>query len=169
MNGYAPLGGRLKVMIIVFALVTLLWLTSAVFGVMEIALLDRLIAGEEVRNAELIANDERVALIATLTWPARILGAIACITWTYRAYQNVDAVAPGTRRFDLGWAIGGWFVPIMAIWRPKEVFNDIWRAGGTRSSVALATVWWLLWILMTPLYWVANLGLRRRADPGDDP
>jgi uncharacterized protein DUF4328 len=31
--------------------------------------------------------------------------------WLSQAYRNIDAVAPGGRRFDPGWAIGSWFVP----------------------------------------------------------
>ena len=59
MNGYARLGGRLKAVIIVFALIALVSLLSAVFGVLEIALVSRLVAGEEVSDAECSASDER--------------------------------------------------------------------------------------------------------------
>ena len=48
--------------------------------------------------------------------------------WMFRAYNNVDAVAPGARRYDGGWAIGSWFVPILNLFRPKQIINDIWRA-----------------------------------------
>jgi hypothetical protein len=156
MNGYAPLGGRLKAVIIVFALVTLVWTLSAVFGVLEVAMLSRLIDGQAVTEAELVASDDRIALIASLIWPARIVGAIAFITWLYRAYGNVDAVEPGGRRFDRGWAIGAWFVPFLALWRPKQIVNDIWRAGDTHQGFLIGTIWWTLWLLMTPYYWVAN-------------
>ncbi len=48
----------------------------------------------------------------------------------------MDAVAPTERRYGHGWAIGGWFVPILNFWRPMQVVNDVWRAGGwPRSSV----------------------------------
>ena len=146
----------MKSVVIVFALITLVWLLSAVFGVLEIAMFNRVIAGEEVSNAELIASDERIAVIGYLTWAVRLAGAIAFIAWMYRAYRNVDAVEPGGRRFDHGWAIGAWFVPFLAMWRPKQIINDIWRAGDASRAFVIGWLWWTLWLVMTPLYWFAN-------------
>ena len=94
--------------------------------------------------------------VGSLTWPTRLLGAIAFITWMYRAYWNVGVLEPGGRRFDHGWAIGAWFVPFLALWRPKQIINDIWRAEDTHAGFAIGTIWWLLWIALTPYYWVAN-------------
>ena len=64
MNGYAPLGGRLKAVIIAFALIALVSLLSAVFGVLEIAMLNRLVAGEEVSDGEWTASQDRIAVSA---------------------------------------------------------------------------------------------------------
>ena len=36
----------------------------------------------------------------------RVAGAIVFIMWIHRAYQNVDAIDPGRRRYGYGWAIG---------------------------------------------------------------
>ena len=165
MYPYAPLGGRLKALVIVFALMIAVLLVSAVFGALEIALLNRMIAGEEVRNAELVANDERVALIAMLWWPVRIAGIVVFIMWMYRAYENIAAVEPGGRRFESGWAIGGWFVPFLAMWRPKEMMNDIWRAGDTHQGFAIGLVWWLLWLILTPYGWASGGAYRDAQTP----
>ena len=83
-------------------------------------------------------------------WVQRTLwfaGAIVFIMWLYRAYQNVDATDPGRRRYGYGWAISGWFVPILNFWRPKQIVNDIWRAGQNPGDPGfLLIAWWLLWI-----------------------
>jgi hypothetical protein len=165
MNGYAPLGGRLKALVIAFALMTVVLLVSALFGVLEIALVNRLIAGEEVPNADLIANDERNALLVWVWWPVRIACIVTFITWMYRAYHNVAAVEPGGRRFEPGWAIGGWFVPFLAMWRPKQIMNDIWRAGDTHQAFAIGTAWWALWLFSIPYGWITSGSYRRAETP----
>ena len=80
-------------------------------------------------------------------WTLWIAGAIAFIMWLYRAYQNVDATDPGRRRYGHGWAIGSWFVPILNLWRPKQIVNDVWRAGQNPGDPGfLLIAWWLLWL-----------------------
>jgi hypothetical protein len=62
------------------------------------------------------------------------------------------------RRYGHGWAVGGWFVPIMWFFRPRQVVNDVWRAGGhLEEPSGLLAAWWGLWLATT---WVANLTLR---------
>ena len=62
----------------------------------------------------------------------------------------MDVVAAAERRYTHGWAIGAWFVPILNLWRPKQVINDVWRAGGRDAGDAepgwLLLSWWLLWM-----------------------
>jgi hypothetical protein len=67
-----------------------------------------------------------------------------------------------------GWAIGGWFVPVLGTWRPKQIINDIWRESGPRTTDEYGTkdernnvpnlflLWWLAWLLMGALYWIAT-------------
>jgi hypothetical protein len=57
-----------------------------------------------------------------------VLG-VLFIRWTRQGYRNADIVAPGVRRFGHGWAIGAWFTPFLAVWRPKQIVNDIYAAG----------------------------------------
>ena len=107
-------------------------------------------------------NDAREAIVGLLGTLALVAGAITFILWLYRAYQNADAVAPGTRRYGKGWAIAGWFVPIMWLFRPKQVINDVWRAGGPpHEPSGLLAAWWTLWIIGM---WVSNFALRRAFD-----
>ena len=42
------------------------------------------------------------------------------------------------------------------MWRPKQIVNDIWRAGDTSKTFVIGGFWWTLWLIMTPLYWVGN-------------
>ncbi|MBE2314715.1 DUF4328 domain-containing protein [Solirubrobacter sp. CPCC 204708] len=144
---YRPLEARL------LAVKVVLWLTVAVtaFAVvsdlLEIALLNRMIAGEAVSDSDADNNDMRQALVGGLQLLLLIAAAVVFIMWLFRAYQNSDAVAPGVRRYGHGWAIGGWFVPIMNLWRPKQVVNDVWRAGGPPPEPnGVVQGWWALWL-----------------------
>ena len=73
-------------------------------------------------------------------------GAVVFIRWIHAAYRNLEVVAPSEKRYSPGWAIGSWFVPIMNLFRPKQMINDVWRAGDAKPGVLLLG-WWLLWIL----------------------
>jgi hypothetical protein len=144
---YLPMGGYLRAVKIVFGIIAALSVLAVVSDVMEIRLYGKVIGGDQVPDQQLDINDIRVAVVSLLQWFALIGGAITFILWLYRAYQNSDAVAPGTRRYGRGWAIGGWFVPVLAWWRPKQVINDVARAGGSDEPSGLLAAWWTMWII----------------------
>jgi uncharacterized protein DUF4328 len=155
---YVPLDGRRRAVTIVFAVIAALSVVAVVSDVLEIRLLTRLIDGEEVTASEADANDNRQAAIGILQTLALIAGAVVFIVWMHRAYKNLD---PAERRHGTGWAIGSWFVPIINIWWPKRIINDIWRAGGRDASDAepgwLLLSWWLIFLVSS---WAANVAFR---------
>ena len=89
-----------------------------------------------------------------------IICAVVFVVWTHRTYRNLTPLGASGLRFRNGWAIGGWFVPVLAFWRPKQIVNDTWRAsdrdlppnaaraewGASRTPVLMA-VWWGLWVV----------------------
>jgi hypothetical protein len=105
-------------------------------------------------------TDTRQGAIGIVQLVALVVAAISFIRWFKRAYENVD-LFPRRRRYGTGWAIGGWFVPILSLWRPKQIANDIWRA--TNSDLTddrvplLLTLWWASFIISN---WVAQLVAR---------
>jgi hypothetical protein len=149
---YVPLGGRRLAVEIVFAGIVVIAAVAIVSGLFELSLLNRIIAGEQVSNSELDNNDIRQGIVGLLQFLTYVTAAVVFIVWLHRAYKNVDAVAPEERRYKTGWAIGGWFVPFLNLWRPKQIVNDVWRAGAQPSDVegrepgGLLLTWWLLWI-----------------------
>ena len=121
------------------------------FGFAELRITDRLLASETVSDAELTAIDDRNFAVGVVTLLAWIFAAATFIRWLHGAYQNVDVVAAAERRYGHGWAIGAWFVPFLNLWRPKQIVNDVWRAGGRDADHAqpgvLLLSWWALWII----------------------
>jgi Domain of unknown function (DUF4328)/Protein of unknown function (DUF2510) len=86
-----------------------------------------------------------------------VAGGIGFLVWWYRAYSNLPALTGHSRRFGRGWSIGAWFVPILSLWRPKQIGNDIWRGGDPEArgnerwtSLPVSPLvhwWWAIYIL----------------------
>ena len=58
------------------------------------------------------------------------------IAWFYRAYRNMLRTSVAGVRFQPGWAIGAWFIPIFSWIRPKQMVDDIWKAGDDGADVS---------------------------------
>jgi hypothetical protein len=58
-----------------------------------------------------------------------LAAAAAFIVWLYRAYGNLPILGIVKPRHARGWAIGAWFVPLANLVIPKQIANDVWRAG----------------------------------------
>jgi uncharacterized protein DUF4328 len=158
---YEPLDGRRQAVLVVFAAIALISVVATISDVLEIRLMDRLIAGEPVTASEADANDGRQALVGIVQFAALVAGAIVFIRWLHGAYRNVDVVDRAQRRYGHGWAIGSWFVPFLNLWRPKQIVNDVWRAGARDESEArpglLLLAWWLAFVISNS---VANIAIR---------
>jgi hypothetical protein len=137
------------------------YVVAVLSDALEWRLMDQIIAGEEVTDAEATANDNRQATIGLVQLALFVAAAVVFIRWMSAAYRNVDVVARAERRYSHGWAIGSWFVPFMNLFRPKQIINDIWRAGGRDVSDAqpgwLLLAWWLLFLLSS---WIVNAAAR---------
>jgi hypothetical protein len=154
-EGYESLRGRQRAVIIVFGAIFVADLVAVGSSLMELNLLDRLESGAFVSDAEIDDNDTRQGSMGVLQLVLYIAGAIVFIRWLRAAYRNVDVLAPGFRRYGHGWAIGAWFVPFLNLWRPKQIVNDVWRAGAENPNddrpPLLLLAWWLSWIASTLL------------------
>jgi hypothetical protein len=170
-ESYIPLRGRAQVVTVVFSITAVICAVAVFSDALEWRLMDRIIAGEEVTDAEATANDNRQGTIGLVQLVLVIAAAVVFIRWMHAAYRNIYLVAPGERRYSPGWAIGSWFVPIMNLFRPKQMVNDIWRAGGRDAADAqpggLLLGWWLLWVLSS---FIVNFAARsyRRADNAEE-
>lgn len=81
--------------------------------------------------------------------------AVAFIAWFYRARLNAELYHPTGLKWGHGWAVGGWFVPLLNLIRPYGVARDTLTAFSTpigqpvrqRRTSALLTAWWLLFVV----------------------
>jgi hypothetical protein len=73
------------------------------------------------------------------------------ITWFFQAYKNLRRLGVQDMRFGNGWAIGAWFVPILSLFRPKQIANDIWR--GSERGAEVSSGWKLVQVPSLVHWW----------------
>jgi hypothetical protein len=128
-------------------------------------LLGRIESGGAFSLNEASASDDRQAVMGVIQVALILVTAIVFIRWFRRAYKNVDALG-GERRFGTGWAIGAWFVPILNLWRPKQIANDLWRTSDpdhpteTRADAPVSSVLSVWWILFLVSNWISQVAGR---------
>jgi hypothetical protein len=87
-------------------------------------------------------DNDTLAILYIVAGIAYIFCAAFFIAWTWRAYKNVSALGAQRPRFGTGWAIGGWFVPFLALWRPKQIVDDVWRTSEPTDPPVLRPHLW---------------------------
>ncbi|MET7286020.1 DUF4328 domain-containing protein [Streptomyces sp. NPDC005573] len=81
---------------------------------------------------------QTVALLATMT---------VYLCWFHRVRVNAEVFDASAHSKSRGWAIGGWFCPVVNLWFPRRITLDAWDASapaGTRPGHALVNSWWAL-------------------------
>jgi hypothetical protein len=138
--------------------VMILDLFSMVSSYMQYSLLQDLTNGIDVSDTDLEFNDLREQLIALLYTVVYLISVVCFIQWFRRAYNNLES---RTRiNHDEGWAAGAWFVPIISLFRPYRIMNELFEKThklitdktGARDEKnegsAYIGVWWALWIIV---------------------
>ena len=119
--------------------------------------------------------DRAGVVLLLFSWPLTLMTGVTFISWLYLAAVNARRRGAALRR-PAGWAIAGWFVPVVSLWRPKQMLDDVWRASvpGIPAGVdlrqvrksSLVTAWWTAWLLAGAL---PGFGLVRAAYAGLSP
>jgi len=90
-------------------------------------LVSELRSGAYVSLAAASTADNRVRDLGWTQLGLFVVTAAAFIAWFGYAYTNLQRLGIVGLRFGKGWAIGGWFVPVLGFVRPKQIANDIWH------------------------------------------
>ena len=170
-EGYAPLAGRAKWAERALIAVVALYAIAAVSAYFAYQTYQR----DLVTQDDLDTTDLREGLIALLGFIALIAAAVIFIRWFRRAYLNLPALGATELRYKSWWTIGGWFIPILSFFRPKQIANDIWRRsapdgvepGGTHEYghvPALFQWWWAFFLIGT---WLENISFRADLNAND--
>ena len=105
--------------------------------------------------------DHRATTANNLLFVLILLTAALFITWHYRLLRRLERSLSQPLPHSPGWAIGGWFVPLLNLVRPKQMVNDTWRAttppeATTRRIPLSFHFWWALWLLSSLLTGIAG-------------
>jgi hypothetical protein len=135
---------RLAIVVQLLLLVTVLSHAAIIWGnLFIIDWAEDVIAGRPVfDDAEQV---DRINVVSGIGYFLLILiTGIAFIRWLFVAHSS-DRVNPDAVKHKSGWAIGGWFVPILSLWRPFGVTIDVRRGilGPGATATALMWCWWL--------------------------
>lgn len=129
-------------------------LYAAVSDVISATILSGLDAGESLNRA--IDRQNLVGLLQLAGYGA--VG-ILFIVWLRRLYRNAFALGARSLRHSSAWVAGSWFVPVLNLWRPKQIVNDVWRASAPNDPPLLGgswqrrgiprgvNAWWVLWLV----------------------
>jgi heme/copper-type cytochrome/quinol oxidase subunit 2 len=142
--------------------ITLLWIVlvleiaSLVSSFLQYDLLQNASSGNGITDAAAEANDLRVRILGIMYMIAYVISAVTFIMWFRRAYNNLHQRA-SYLSYSEGWAAGSWFVPVLSLFRPYQVMDDMYSEtkrllqskGFTEVNLntRLLGWWWALWII----------------------
>lgn len=93
-----------------------------------------------------------------------IVTAVVFVVWFHRAAVNAQGFAGDPLPHAPGWAIGGFFVPIVNFIRPYQMARQIEAASGGGVSAVIGW-WWALWIASNV---IGNIEFRLPEDTSAD-
>ncbi|MBL3667427.1 DUF4328 domain-containing protein [Streptomyces sp. M2CJ-2] len=127
-------------------------LLAAAFDANVWRLMDEMLGGGSVEDADLTRADALQAVAGVLQVAVLVATSVVFVIWFYRVRRNADFFALDSCEMKSGWAIGAWFVPIANLWLPRKVAGEVWDAStdwdseARRPSPTLMNVWWALFV-----------------------
>jgi uncharacterized protein DUF4328 len=112
-----------------------------------------------LRDAERLDQADLISgLLGTVAALALLASASVFITWLWRVRWNAELFCRGAHRLGRGWVIGSWICPVVNLWYPKWIVDDVIAASDPRTPPHLSTLrgipgtrlssaWWLTWVV----------------------
>lgn len=100
---------------------------------------------------------------------AFVVAIVLFLVWFQRVRVNAEVFDPFGHRMKRGWTCGSWFVPIVNLWFPRRIMEDVWDAStpAGRASHGLVNGWWAFWVLALVTDRFGATAYRRAETPGD--
>jgi hypothetical protein len=133
---------------------------ALISGVLEYQLLQAMLGGAYVSNAQVEANDARQKMIGLIYIAIWLVLAVLILKWIYRANFNARQLGASGMQFTPGWSVGWYFIPVACLWKPYQAMNEIWKASANpqdwqnQQGSPLLGWWWFLWIVFNMIGWV---------------
>lgn len=89
---------------------------------------------------------------------ALFAAAVVFIVWLWRVRWNAEMFCRGEHRLTRGWVLGSWICPVVNLWYPKWVVDDVVAASDPRTpphtsvlqripGTRLVWAWWITWVI----------------------
>jgi hypothetical protein len=154
----------------------LLWITIVILGTLIISGIIQfgLLINIKNGNAANIyswstTSDNLDIMITGLYFLSGLITLIVFFVWFYRAHKNLRyANVPGIEHAS-GWTIGGFFVPILNLFRPYQMMAETWRGSAAMSCThdyqeflqkpvnLRAALWWTLAIIAAVTSYIGSV------------
>ncbi|MGW4030066.1 DUF4328 domain-containing protein [Streptomyces sp. NPDC004838] len=105
-------------------------------------------------------------ILALTRTMASLLVVVLFLVWFHMVRRNAQVFAPELQRWSVGWALGGWFLPVGNLFIPRMVAGDLWTAsagdpvpGQGRRRRTVLDLWgvaWVPWLVLVPALSWAN-------------
>jgi len=70
--------------------------------------------------------------------------------WLKQLHVTATAANPNAIRLKLPWVFWSWIVPVVSLWFPKQIIEDLLKANGEDDAKSLigkdSLTWWLTWV-----------------------
>ncbi|MFI6497322.1 DUF4328 domain-containing protein [Nonomuraea typhae] len=167
-NPIRPVRGVAVFALTMLAVDTLVGVAAAGVDLWMASLMDQVAADPDaVSEAQLNSADLIYSGSGWTEVAAYLITIAAFLIWQFRVRDNAEEFSPVPHRRSRRWLTLGWVVPVVSLWFPKMIIDDVWTAskpGGVpdrgfaharRSGLIWA--WWLAWLCAS---WISNVAAR---------
>ena len=120
------LESRARAVRITFWLLIVVYAGAALSDLELASFLSDLKDGASPDEAYAEALDDRQSTFGTVQVVSLLACAIAFCSWFAQAHRNLGAAGVQNLRYSPGWAVGGFFVPLLNLVRPHQVMQEVW-------------------------------------------
>lgn len=92
-----------------------------------------LLPSEMVSRVE--SSDSLVSFTSYALLGTTAVTAVLFCVWLFQARRNAERIADRAHRWSRPWVIFGWVVPIVSLWVPKQIVDDVWSASAGGGDV----------------------------------
>lgn len=105
----------------------------------------------EVSAQEAESSDSRQSIIGYTCFPVFIFMLVAVLLWVNRAYKNLPHLKgpEPALRYTPGWAVGYFFVPVLHLYHPLRILQEVWRYSNRpvlEKNSWFVNAWWMFWL-----------------------
>lgn len=120
----------------------------------ELDLWEESIARGSIVGHEAVANQQRRALVDGFHLFFFVVSGMLLFRWLNLVARNARALGAVGMRFGRRATIAWWFVPVMHLWKPRQVLGELFQSADPRRLdnwptapvPSVVTLWWRLWV-----------------------